>query len=72
MAPFRVFKNLNVATNLVDVVKFVASFLYLERKMFGYKGVAFVVFQVIMKLHMCDLWHFIYFCFVTLALTFVF
>ncbi len=72
MAPFRVLKNLNVATNLIDVVKFVAYFLYLEGKMFGYKGVAFVVVQVIMKLHMCDLWHLIYFCFVTLALTFVF
>jgi len=62
----------NVATNLVDVVKFVASFLYLEGKMFGFKGVAFVVFQMIMRLHMCDFWHLIYFCFVTLALTFVF
>jgi hypothetical protein len=68
LAPFRVLKNLNVATNLIDVVKFVACFLYLEGKMFGYKGVV----QVIMKLHMCDLWHLIYFCFVTLALTFVF
>jgi hypothetical protein len=27
---------------------------------------------VIMRLHMCDFWHLIYFCFVTLALTFVF
>jgi hypothetical protein len=37
----------NVATNLVDVVKFVAPFLYLEGKMFGFKGVAFVVFQIL-------------------------
>jgi hypothetical protein len=61
-----------VATNLIDGVKFVASSLYLEGKIFGYKGVAFVGFQVIMRLHMCDFWHLIYFCFVTLALTFVF
>jgi hypothetical protein len=61
-----------VATNLVGGVKFVAYFLYLEGKILSYKGVAFVVFQMIMRLHMCDFWHLIYFCFVTLALTFVF
>jgi hypothetical protein len=45
-----------VAASLVGGVKFVASFLYLEGKVFGYKGVALVVFQVIMRLHMCDFW----------------
>jgi hypothetical protein len=61
-----------VVADLVSGVKFVASSLYLEGKIFGYKGVVFVVFQMIMRLHMCDFWHLIYFCFVTLAFTFVF
>jgi hypothetical protein len=45
-----------VDVNLIGGVKFVASPLYLEGKVFGYKGVALVVFKVIMKLHMCDFW----------------
>ncbi len=61
-----------MAINLVSGVKFVASSVYLEGKIFGYKKVAFVVFHLIMRLHMCDFWCLIYFCFVTLAVTFVF
>jgi hypothetical protein len=43
-----------VVASLVGGVKFVASSLYLEGKIFGYKGVALVVFQANMRLHMCD------------------
>jgi hypothetical protein len=44
-----------VAASLVGGVKFVLSPLYLEGKVFGYKGVsALVVYQAIMRLHMCD------------------
>ncbi len=44
-----------MAASLVGGVKFVLSPLYLEGKVFGYKGVsALVVYQAIMRLHMCD------------------
>jgi hypothetical protein len=39
------FLFLNVAASLVGGVKFVASLLYLEGKVFGYKRVALVVFR---------------------------
>jgi hypothetical protein len=61
-----------VDASLVGGVKFVASSLYLEGKVFGYKRVSLVVLQVIMKLHMCDFWQLLHFCFLTLALAFVF
>ncbi len=46
---------LNLPASLVGGVKFVVSPLYLEWKVFGYKGIsALVVYQAIMRLHMCD------------------
>jgi hypothetical protein len=52
-----------VATSLVGGVKFVASSLHLEGKVFGYKGVALVVLKVITRLHMCDFWRLLHFLF---------
>jgi hypothetical protein len=54
LTPFNVVFFLNVAASLVGGVKFVASLLYLEGKVFGYEGVAIVVFQAILKLQMCN------------------
>jgi hypothetical protein len=53
LAPLRVF-FLNMAASLDGGVKFMASPLYFEGIVFGYKRVALVVFQAIMRLHMCD------------------
>jgi len=61
-----------VATSLLGGVKFVASSLHLEGKVFGYKGVAIVALHVITRLHMCDFWRLLHFCLLTLVPTFVF
>jgi hypothetical protein len=43
-----------MAFSLVGEVKFMASPVYFEGIIFGYKGIALVVFQAIMRLRMCD------------------
>jgi hypothetical protein len=55
VSPNLEFFFLNVAASLIGGVKFVFSPLYFEGRVFGYKGVnALVVYQAIMRLHMCD------------------
>ncbi len=61
--PHSEFFPLNMAASLVGGVKFMASPLYFEGIVFGYKMLALVVFKVIMRLEMCDFLQLVHFLF---------